>query len=180
VATADGAQVVVQVGVEAVAEDILAAAADPEEEGQVAAGEEGSLKHSPIVDAIAAAESGTTGEIRVHLTRRWFEKDPYTRAWKLFHQFGMSRTTQRNGVLLYVNLRKHLFAIVGDEGVHHLVGQQYWESLAKALREDLLSTHSERAIATAVLTIGETLKKFFPVGLDNENPDELPNTVTED
>lgn len=137
-------------------------------------------KISPIVEAIAEAELGTTGEIRVHLSRRWIEKDAFAHAWKLFNRFEMSRTAQRNGILLYVNTRRHKFAIVGDEGIHKVVGQHYWEEIAKHLTEDLHSTHFERAIATAVKSIGATLKKYFPADLDVHNPNELSNDLTHD
>ena len=138
-------------------------------------------KYSPIIRAIAEAEKGTTGEIRVHLSKKLIEKDPYGRALKLFDRFGMTRTTNRNAVLIYVNLRRHKFAIIGDEGIHKAVGQQYWEGLAKALQEDLKKiAEPEHAIALAVTTVGATLQRFFPADLDATDHDELPNEVTED
>lgn len=148
-----------------------------EEEAQVDAGKK---NRSPIIKAIAAAEKHTTGEIRVHLSRDWIEKNPYAKAQKLFHQFGMTKTSQRNAVLLYINVRKRVFAIVGDEGIHQAVGQRYWEGLVRNLKEDLLSTHVENAIALCVFTIGATLKKFFPIDVDVHNQNEIPDLVTED
>ncbi|MCM2277072.1 MAG: TPM domain-containing protein [Oligoflexia bacterium] len=136
-------------------------------------------RYSPIVKAIAEAEAGTTGEIRVHLTRRWIEKDPFARAWIVFRRFGMFRTAQRNAVLLYVNLRKHKFAIIGDEGVHKVVGQLYWERIARNLSRDLTSTHYENAIALAVREIGQVLHQHFPAEAV-PNPNELSNEVSED
>jgi uncharacterized membrane protein len=150
------------------------------EEAQVAAGREKLIQHSPIVDAIARAEQGTTGEIRVHLSRSWFERDAYRHAQRLFAQFNMHQTAQRNGVLLYVNLRRHLFAVVGDDGIHQHVGQEYWEMLAGRLAQNLHETHPEKAIALAVLEIGEKLRLHFPSHLDGPNPNELPNVVSED
>lgn len=117
---------------------------------------------SPIVQAIREAQRETTGEIRVQISRRWLEKDPFARARKLFSQFGMTRTSHRNAVLLYVNTRTRRFALVGDQGIHEAVGQRYWDELAQALGRDLQSTQIERAIAIAVLTLGATLKRFFP------------------
>lgn len=160
---------------------LVVAVAFREEEEQVEAGKTGSKKdYSPIVLAIMEAEKGTTGEIRVHLSKRWFEKDPYAHACKLFMQYGMTRTANRNAVLLYVNLRKRKFTIIGDEGIHRVVGQQYWEELARCLANDLRSTCSENAIALAVRTIGATLHRFFPAEEGAENPDELSNDVTTD
>jgi uncharacterized membrane protein len=146
----------------------------------VGVGKRTAEKFSPIVQAIAEAEKATTGEIRVHLSRRLWDPDPYGRARRLFAEYGMTRTAQRNGVLLYINLRKRRFALVGDEGVHQTVGQKYWEDLAQALHEDLMSTHIENAVAIAVRTIGATLQRFFPADLDSQNPDELSNEVTHD
>jgi uncharacterized membrane protein len=161
--------------------DSAAAVADQEEEAPVAVGKSSpETQISPIVRAIAWAEKGTTSEIRVHITRKVFEKDPFSRAQKLFERFGMFRTSHRNAVLLYVNLRRRKFAIVGDTGIHQKIGQAYWEELAHTLREDLLSTHYENAIAIAVRTLGITLKTHFPVLPGAENPNELPDLATED
>ena len=123
-------------------------------------------KRSPIVGAIADAERLTTGEIRVHLSRSWLERDAFLRAQKLFREFGMARTPQHDSILLYLNLRSRRFAIIADEGIHQAVGQQYWERLARHLREDLLSTHPENAVAMAVRTLGITLQKYYPASLD--------------
>lgn len=117
---------------------------------------------SPILSAIWDAERDSTGEIRVHLSKRWFEPDPFARALHLFTRFGMSKTSHRNAILIYVNLRKRRFAIIGDAGIHHAVGQNFWESLSRQLRENLLSTHSEKAIALTIQSIGKVLKEHFP------------------
>ena len=119
-------------------------------------------QHSLIAQAIALAEVGTTGEIRVHLSKRFFEKDPFRRAQKLFQEYGMNQTSQRNAVLLYVNLRRHKISVVGDEGVQKAVGQSFWESLILELRRNLHATHQERAIAVSVTMIGNKLRKHFP------------------
>jgi len=135
---------------------------------------------SPILAAIAEAESGTTGEIRVHLSRSFFEKDVYAHAEKIFFRFGMQKTKYRNAVLLYVNLRRKKFAVYGDEGIHHVVGQPFWEKLARDLRLGLQSTFSEAAIAQAVITIGHALRESFPALDGTANPNELSDTLIED
>jgi uncharacterized membrane protein len=135
---------------------------------------------SPIIEAIQEAEQGTTGEVRVHLSRSFIEKDPFAHAWRIFEQYGMVRTTNRNAVLLYVNLRRKKLALIGDEGIHHAVGQEYWEKIVAKLTEDLRSTHAERAIAHAVRKIGETLRHFFPLEEGARNPNELADHPSED
>lgn len=117
---------------------------------------------SPIVRAISRSEAGTTGEIRVHISRHWFEKDVLGSAMRVFLEHGMHRTAQRNAVLIYVNTRTRRFAVIGDEGINQAVGRGFWKGLAENLREDLLSTHRENAIAIAVLMVGAALRKHFP------------------
>jgi uncharacterized membrane protein len=124
--------------------------------------ETGKNTADPIVQAIAEAERGTTGEIRVHLSRRWIERNPFKRAIALFNRYGMSRTTHRNAVLIYINRRTRKFAIIGDEGIHKAVGQKGWEALGGELRGHLLTTHYERAIAMTVNDLGALLRLFFP------------------
>lgn len=116
----------------------------------------------PIVQAIAAAETGSTAEIRVHLSRRLFEKAPLKRAFRLFDRFGMSRTQHRNAVLLYINLRRHRFAIVSDQSADQTLGGTYWKEFARGLAEDLRATDPERAIAQAISRLGEKLRLHFP------------------
>jgi uncharacterized membrane protein len=133
-----------------------------------------------IVEAIARAERGTTGEIRVHLSRRLLEKDAMRRARRLFTRFEMHQTEDRNAVLLYVNLRRHKLAVVGDEGIHHRVGDEFWKKLVHELRSDLKGTHPENAIAMAVHRIGEELAKHFPLERGARHPNKLSNEVSED
>ena len=118
---------------------------------------------NPIVQAIALAEAGSTGEIRLQLSKRFIERNPVARATKLFRSLGMSRTAQHNAVLLYVNLRYRRFAIVEDQGISRALGQQYWTTLAKELAENLRTTHPERAIILAIESVGTQLQKHFPV-----------------
>ncbi len=137
-------------------------------------------KFSKIVESIAKAETRTTGEIRVHISKRWIERDPMKRAQKLFLRLGMNRTQLKNAVLLYVNLRRRKFAIYGDEGIHKSMGQKYWEKIARELSQDLRGTHHENAIALAVNKIGDALAENFPIDPMNSNPNELSNDVTTD
>ena len=126
-------------------------------------GKDASLaRTSPILIALTESERGSTGEIRVHLSRRWLERDAFARAAKLFREFGMVKTAKRNGVLIYVNLRRHKFAIVGDAGITEVVGNRYWEKLGRELAVDLRSTHHENAVAMTVRRVGDALRKHFP------------------
>ncbi|MEO5970403.1 MAG: TPM domain-containing protein [Bdellovibrionia bacterium] len=121
--------------------------------------------HSPIVEAIRLAEKSSSGRIRVHISKRWMEKDPTRRAQQIFVQHKMTENPLRNSILLYVNLRKRKFAILGDVGINRVVELHYWQEMELTLSENLFSTQSERAIAFTVTSLGQALKKYFPSAL---------------
>jgi uncharacterized membrane protein len=102
-------------------------------------------------------------EIRVHISKSWFEKDSFTRATRLFSFFELHRTSRRNSVLIYCNTRKKTFAIIADEAACSAVGQSRLEQIARVLRDDLLSTYYENALTATVQAIGADLKKHFPI-----------------
>ena len=117
---------------------------------------------SPILSALQWARSCTRGVICVHLSRHWTEKNPILRAERRFFEFKLDQTHEANGVLIYVNLRKQKFALVADQGLMQKIPSQDWNEISKSFREDLLSTHPERAIAILVRTLGIVMSAIYP------------------
>jgi uncharacterized membrane protein len=130
-----------------------------------------------VVSAIAKAEAGTSGEIRVHVTRREPE-DLEKSARERFAKMGMTATRERNAVLFYIAPRIRKFQILGDEGVHQKCGAQFWESTAAEMSEAFRKGDFTGGLVDGITRIGEVLKMHFPA--TDDNPDELPNTIDED
>ncbi|MBI2095054.1 MAG: TPM domain-containing protein [Candidatus Omnitrophica bacterium] len=128
-----------------------------------------------IVEAIRRAESRTSGEIRVHVAKKCGE-DVLGRARKIFMKLGMHRTKQRNGVLIFVALDSRFFAIVGDSGIHHAVGDSFWSGVRDKMAECFRKGGIREGILAGVAGVGEKLERYFPVGSADRN--ELPDTVT--
>src|SRR4029453_14703920 len=79
------------------------------------------LDHDRIVKAIADAEARSRGEIRVHVSQKPVD-DPQAAAARQFEALGMTKTAERNGVLLFVAPASQSFAVVGDQGIHERCG----------------------------------------------------------
>ncbi|HMB63320.1 MAG TPA: TPM domain-containing protein [Eudoraea sp.] len=127
-----------------------------------------------IVDAILEAERNTSGEIRVHLERT-ASLDHYQRAQQVFHILKMNNTKEDNGVLIYVAIEDHKFAIYGDKGINAVVAEDFWETT-----KDLIQSHFHRGefkegIKQGIKKAGLELKAHFPWRSDdtNELRDEL-------
>ena len=135
------------------------------------------LDHDRIVAAIAEAESRTSGEIRVHVTRRK-PKDPETRARRRFEKLGMTKTAHRNGVLIYIapNLRR--FQILGDAGIHEKCGDDFWKETASAMEEHFRKGQFTEGILAGVEKAGRLLAQHFPRNPGDSN--ELQDEVSED
>ena len=136
----------------------------------------GRLDHARIVQAIKNAEARTSGEVRVFLQRGEIT-DPMAAARAQFTKLGMTRTRERNGVLIFVAPRSQKFAVVGDEGIHQRCGDAFWQQLVASMQERFRTENFTDALVHAIDRAGQLLSAEFPKQPDDRN--ELPNAVDE-
>jgi len=128
-----------------------------------------------LIQAIINAEAGTSGEIRIHFNRIC-SGDSLAEAKKVFLKLGMQKTKYRNAVLIYISLDSRKVAILGDEGIHHVVSQDFWDSELQTITTYFAKNQFLEGLTKAVFDIGEKLKMYFPA--ESKNQDELPNDIT--
>ncbi len=134
------------------------------------------IAEKKVVRALAEAESKTSGEIRVHV-KRGATKDALLEARRVFRKIGMHRTKAHSGVLIFIAWKNRNFAIVGDEGIHRVTGDAFWNATRDRMQEEFVKGELVRGILAGILEVEEQLKKYFPRAADDRN--ELPDTVTE-
>jgi uncharacterized membrane protein len=128
-----------------------------------------------IEGAIHAAEQQTSGQIRVSIAPLTWGKVQRL-AEKTFRRLGMSATRERNGVLLFIMPSRRRFVVLGDEGIHGKVGQEFWHLVASVIGERFRTGDFTGGIVRGVQSIGEQLATHFPArGEDQVN--ELPDDV---
>ena|SRR3989338_1834486 len=127
-----------------------------------------------IVSAIDAAELNCSAEIRVHLERKAWP-DIVAHAERKFERMGMTKTEYRNGVLIFLGVQTHRFAVVGDQGIHEKVGQEFWNAVAEKMAAHFKCDEFAEGICETVQLVGEKLAAHFPPRkVDvNELPDEI-------
>lgn len=135
------------------------------------------LDDTRIAEAITVAEKTTSGEIRVAVTEHEVE-NVVAEAEKQFVQMGMTKTEQRNGVLIFFAPKSQKFAVIGDQGVHERCGAQFWQHVTAAMTPLLKASQYTDAIVAAVAEIGRVLAREFPWTHGDKN--ELPNKVERD
>lgn len=127
-----------------------------------------------IVAAIAAAEQRTSGEIRVVVARERSE-DPVASAQRHFERLGMTKTAERNGVLVFLCPHAQTFAVIGDRGIHEKCGQEFWTELAAAMSAHFKAGDFTGGLVLGIERAGALLATHFPRRPDDRN--ELPDTL---
>ena len=127
-----------------------------------------------IVAAIKGAELNTSGEIRVHIENHC-KKETLERAAEVFYDLKMNQTAARNGILFYLAVKDHKFAVIGDEGINKKVEHDFWNDIKDQMIFNFKENKFADGLVAGILKCGERLKEYFPYQSDdvNELSDEI-------
>lgn len=131
-------------------------------------------EHRQIMDAIAAAELLTSGEIRLFIEDDC-GKHVLDRAAFIFHELKMDQTAARNGVLFYLALQSRQFAILGDAGINSKVPDDFWHSIRLEMEHQFTLGEFVAGLSTGIHRAGAALAQHFPRKEDDQN--ELSNEI---
>jgi len=133
------------------------------------------VDESAIEAATRKAEEGTTGEIRVSVLPRQIGSLADV-AERTANRLGMTKTKERNGVLLLVDPARRRFVIWGDKAVHERLGEAFWTATADAISERFRKGDFTGGLVHGVETVGRRLAEHFPAGPEG-HANQLPNDV---
>ena len=128
-----------------------------------------------IKEAIHSAELDTSGEIRVHIENVCSE-NVLDRASFLFNKLEMDKTKLRNGVLFYLAVKSHHFAILGDQGINKVVPEDFWEKIKEMMVTHFKEDEFVEGLTKGILEAGMRLKSHFPYQSDDVN--ELSDDIS--
>jgi uncharacterized membrane protein len=133
------------------------------------------LDTARIEDAIAHAETKTSGEIRVSIVG-FFRGDLNHLGERAFQRLGMTATRHRNGVLILLAPTRRKVMILGDVGIQSRVDNSFWPGLAESLALRFKDRDFTGGLADAVDGIGRELAIHFPPD-STANINELSDAV---
>ena len=127
-----------------------------------------------VVEAIRQAERNTSGEIKVHI-ENFCKGDVEQRSLFIFDKLKLNETQLRNGVLIYLAIKDHKFAILGDKGINDVVEDGFWNDVKDLMLNQFKEGHFAEGLEQGIMRCGEKLKAFFPYQSDdiNEIPDDI-------
>ena len=127
-----------------------------------------------VVEAIRQAELNTSGEIKVHIENRC-KGNVEKRSLVVFKRLKLNETRLRNGVLIYLAVKDHKFAILGDEGINNVVEEGFWNDVKDLMQNHFKEGRFAEGLEQGIQRCGEKLKTYFPCQTDdiNEIPDDI-------
>ena len=133
------------------------------------------IDNDRIKAAIKKAERRTSGEICVSVSRLFWGSVEKA-ADKAFARLGMTQTKERNGVLFFVVPSRRQFVVLGDQGIHAKVGQEFWRQVADRVSERFREGDFTGGLVKGIEEVGEQLGTHFPYDTASD-VDELTNDV---
>lgn len=128
-----------------------------------------------IKKAIEDAERLTSGEVRVSVST-FFRGDVRQVAERAFARLGMNQTKERNGILFFIVPSRRRFVILGDEGIHAKVGQEFWECLATIMSQKFKNREFTEGLVLGIGEAGKMLATHFPYNPETD-VNELSNEI---
>jgi uncharacterized membrane protein len=130
-----------------------------------------------VLDAVKQFENRTSGEIRVHLAEHSYG-EPTLTAVRTFEKLGMTRTRDRNGVLIFVSVRDRRVAVIGDAGIHEKVQEVFWTGVVRSIERELVKGRHVEGLVKGIEMSGARLAEYFPHRADDRN--ELADSISDD
>jgi uncharacterized membrane protein len=128
-----------------------------------------------IKSAVKEAELNTSGEIRVHMDNHCKE-DVMDRASWWFGKLEMQNTEQRNGVLFYLAVKDHKYAIMGDAGINAVTPDNFWDNIKEKMAGHFVEGEFATGLKEGILMAGQSLKEHFPY--QDEDVNELSDEIS--
>lgn len=128
-----------------------------------------------IKESIRNAERATSGEVQVHIENHC-SGEVLDRAAQIFKILKMHKTDLRNGVLFYLAMKDHKFAILGDAGINAKVPANFWDEIKSHMAEKFKKAQIAEGLSEGIKMAGIQLQHHFPVSKDDIN--ELSDDIS--
>ncbi len=128
-----------------------------------------------IIHTIRDAELKTSGEIKIHIDDEC-KGDVLQKAQQVFIKLKLHKTALQNGLLIYIAVKDHQFALVADEGINKQVPPHFWEDVIEVMQENFKADKYLSGVLSAIEMAGNKLIQNFPVAVNDIN--EISNEIS--
>lgn len=95
----------------------------------------------------------------------------------IFHFFnaGLTNTTERTAILIFISLNERRVELIADKGISDKIESEVWQSIVNNLVDKITKGEISPGLTEAIGECGKILKKEFPQ--TGKGKDQLPNSV---
>lgn len=129
-----------------------------------------------IVQAVKAAETNTSGEVRVFVESKCKYVDAIDRAREVFYYLEMNNTELHNATLVYVAMKDKQMAVFGDDGIYQQTGEAFWKNALQKMSANFKQENIAHGIIATIGDIGNALHTYFPYDAETDK-NELPDDI---
>lgn len=109
------------------------------------------------------------------IPKREMDESVHESAFHEFYASGLYKTSQANGVLIFLSLLERRVVVLGDKGIHEKMGDPHWQDVRDKVISGIRQGRAQEGICAAVDSCGKALAKHFPRRPDDVN--ELSDDV---
>jgi putative membrane protein len=109
------------------------------------------------------------------IPRERAEQAVQARAYALFAERGLHGTRERTGLLILLSELEHRVVILGDSGIHALVGESGWREHVDRIVARIHEGRAAEGVLETIAVLEPLLEQHAPRRADDQN--ELANTV---
>ena len=131
----------------------------------------------PDLKVISVLLLGETLESNFTNEADWLKRDDVLdRAAAVFASLKMHKTKLRNGILFYLAIKDHKFAILGDGGINAVIPNDFWDNIKEMMKQKFKEGDFTAGLSSGIKISGEQLKAHFPYQSDDIN--ELEDDIS--
>jgi len=107
------------------------------------------------------------------VSKEEMQEEVESAALEAFQRYRLRATTGSTGVLIYVSLFEHMVRVIGDDGIN----DKYFQPVCDIVVKGFKRQDPKVALVKAIEYIGKLLQAHYPAEANEDNKDELANTL---
>lgn len=115
---------------------------------------------------------------RLLISRSKMEQRSSAMAERVFGEYKLFETKQRNGILIFVSLFEHRIQIIPDKGLKEKIAEDEWKKVVEEMKPSLKDGKFEQAFTLSISKITEILETY-KLNRSGDSSNELPDHLRE-
>lgn len=112
---------------------------------------------------------------KIIINKKIMDQKVHDSAFSVFYKYGVNKTKNKTGILIYISLFEKKVVVIADEGINSKVKQTDWNNVVDIIIKGIRTKKAKQGIIDGVESCRSLLKESFPVLSDDVN--ELNNSI---